>query len=56
MLQEANPETHKEEEYNPVSRANCELIFVRATRNQKQTGIAGAMCRGEFIEAVTRLS
>ena len=39
-----------------ILRAQVELIFVRATRNDGATSLNGALCRAEFLEALVRLS
>lgn len=40
----------------PLSRAEVELAFMAATRNDKVGRMKGALCRGEFLEVVLRLA
>lgn len=40
----------------PLTRAEAELAFLSATRNDKAGRMKGALCRGEFFEVVLRLA
>lgn len=40
----------------PLTRAEVELAFMSATRNDKAGRMKGALCRGEFFEVVLRLA
>ena len=37
-------------------RSKLELIFMRSTRNDKEGGLGGGMCRGELLEGIVRCS
>lgn len=40
----------------PLNRAEVELAFLSATRNDKVGRMKGALCRGEFFEVILRLA
>jgi len=39
-----------------LERASIELVFMRSTRTDNERGIGGSQGRGEFMEALVRLS
>lgn len=38
------------------NRAKVELVFIRSTRNDDASALAGCLCRSELLEAVVRLA
>ena len=44
----------KKKEMAKELKAKLELIFMRSTRNDKEVGLGGGMCRGELLEAIVR--
>ena len=37
-----------------MTKAQLELIFMRGTKNDSTRGVNGALCRGEFLDAILR--
>lgn len=47
-------ENQPEEEVELLPRPAIELAFIRATRGDDGFGLAGTLCRGEFMETLLR--